>query len=1109
MVLESSAQQSISRRYVLNDLLGTGGMGTVYQATDRLTGQTVALKRVNASPNDLTFASKADEGSHLVALATEFRTLSSVRHPNIISVLDYGFDEARRPYFTMEYLPDAQTILQAGKGKTQQEQIELIVKMLQALVYLHRRNILHRDLKPGNVLVSEGQLKVVDFGLSMETKTHSTMHATQTTAGTLPYMAPELFHGMPISRASDLYAVGVIAYELFTGRHPFSTNNLAVLINEILNKAVKVHDIGLEEDMAVVLERLLTKNKEERSDDAIQVIYDLCQAASLPLPPETEAIRESFLQAAKFVGRHTELSQLTEALTAALEGHGNSYLVSGESGVGKSRLLEELRTLALVKGAVVLRGQAVSEGGRVYQVWRDMLPFLCILTDLDDVEASILKPLVPDISNLLGRDIPDPRPVDPQTTQNRLFALIIKLFQRQSQPVMLILEDLHWAGSGSIGLINHVSRETLNLPLFLIGSYRDDESPKLPERIPGIKVLKLSRLDEPSIKELSTSILGETGRQPQIVELLRRETEGIPFFLIEVVRALAEHAGELNQIGQKLLPEKILAGGIKQIIERRLNRIPEEARKLLQMAAIIGRELDLNVLRTLGPTLNIELWLTLCANAAVLEVQENRWHFTHDKLREYLLEELSAEERPILHRRAAKAIESVYSDLAKHSAILAHLWRVAGNEEKELRYSELAGQQELANSVYAEGIRLLHRTLELLLKQEDTPKRDEHELRLQLLLGPAFMNLYGHSHPIVAETYSRAAKLGQETQQSDTVFRALWGLCANAFVGGKLSSANLMVKQLFDVAHRTGDSLHRLEAYHAAWSTATWQGVSRTAEDFFQHGIPIYDKAQHQQACISLHGHDTGVCGWSLGTMNLWLSGYPEHAIKRSKDCYEFSIEAHHPFSHTFGLLAVSMIGFFTRDGMQLERWTEEFLNYSSKNGYNFFITLSGITHGWYLAQNGHFQEAVQQMIKTTEVMHQAKTYSPRPLLVSTFMDVYLMAGQIDKGLQLFRKELDEHTITGERIMEPEIRRLHGELLLAQGNGQQAEQEFQLALNIARKQEAKSLELRAGMSLSRLWQSQNRLQEAYQMLSGIYNWFTEGFDTADLQEAKVLLEKLS
>lgn len=168
-------------------------------------------------------------------------------------------------------------------------------------------------------------------------------------------------------------------------------------------------------------------------------------------------------------------------------------------------------------------------------------------------------------------------------------------------------------------------------------------------------------------------------------------------------------------------------------------------------------------------------------------------------------------------------------------------------------------------------------------------------------------------------------------------------------------------------------------------------------------------------------------------------------------------------------------------------------------------MVVSGVTYGWYLAWIGRYEEAIQELFKSMDAMYQGKTYSPRPLLVSTFMDVYRMAGQVDQGIQVFRSELEEYPIMGERFMEPEIRRLHGELLLMKSNSQQAEQEFQLALQIARQQEAKSLELRAGMSLARLWQSQNKHQEAGELLSGIYAWFIEGFDTADLQEAKALL----
>src|SRR5262249_30122061 len=197
---------------------------------------------------------------------------------------------------------------------------------------------------------------------------------------------------------------------------------------------------------------------------------------------------------ARCVGRETEFTQLADALSPALQGQGSARLVAGESGVGKSRLLEELRIWALVKGALVLRGQAVSEGGSHYHVWRDALRCLSILSDLHDDEASLLKPFVPDISDLLGRPIPDAPPLQTQAAQSRLFALVVELFRRQEQPVVVMLEDLQWAGSESLALLASLSEAANSLSVFVIGSYRDDEDFKLPQTLQAVPVLKLSRL---------------------------------------------------------------------------------------------------------------------------------------------------------------------------------------------------------------------------------------------------------------------------------------------------------------------------------------------------------------------------------------------------------------------------------------------------------------------------------------------------------------------------------------------------------------------------------------------------------------------------------------
>jgi serine/threonine protein kinase len=351
----------VDKRYKLHEALGQGGMGAVYRAEDLLTGHPVALKQVTIPTSQLTFASRSNDSDLTLALAQEFRALATIRHPHIISVYDFGFDRQQQPYFTMEYINGGKTILSAGQTGSLEEKVNLIIQMLQALVYLHRRGILHRDLKPANALVLDGRLKVLDLGLSVITG-RTMKYRTQTTSGTMAYMAPELFQGAAYSRASDLYAVGIMAFELFSGHYPYNESNLATMLNDILNKQVEASSYGITGELAGVLDRLLAKEPGERYDSAADALVDLCKATKVPLPPETEQIRESFLQAAKFVGRGVEMARLSGLLKAAIGGEGATLLIGGESGVGKSRLLDELRTQALVEGFLVLRGQAISNG---------------------------------------------------------------------------------------------------------------------------------------------------------------------------------------------------------------------------------------------------------------------------------------------------------------------------------------------------------------------------------------------------------------------------------------------------------------------------------------------------------------------------------------------------------------------------------------------------------------------------------------------------------------------------------------------------------------------------------------------------------------------------
>jgi eukaryotic-like serine/threonine-protein kinase len=749
MALRHQPSAVIDRRYMLTQRIGSGGMSVVYRASDRLTGQEVALKRVLLA--SAWNSAETPEHERRLALAREFRLLAALRHPHIISVLDYGFDRSFEgdAYYTMNLLRDARSILDAGRDLSPEGKLGLLAQMLQALAYLHRRGIIHRDLKPANVLVTGGQVRLLDFGLSvMREQDGDDQHV----AGTLAYMAPEVLRGAPGSAAADLYAAGVIAFELFAGRHPFDAPTIEELLQDILETPPDMTPLDAPPEFVDVVRQLLAKYPDERYDRADAAINDLCAAFGQPPPEETSAIRESFLQSARLVGRDKELAELTAALDSASKGSGGAWLVSGESGVGKSRFVDELRVMALVGGALVLRGRAISEGGPSYRLWRTVIRWLCLAGDLSDHEASILKPAVPDVETLLGRPVEDLPPLEPQAAQNRLQTAVVDIFRRLTQPggenrpIVLNLEDLQWAGSEDLDLLNRLVEIASGLSLLIVATFRSDEHSALPSLVPGMTLLKLERLDEASIGELSQAMLGVSGTRPEVVDLLRRETEGNVYFLVEVVRVLAEDAGRLDRIGTTTLPEHVFAGGVQHIVRRRLSMVPDDAYPLLQIAAVMGRELDQKVLHILSPDVDLERWLVVCADAAVLDVGDTgavdaRWRFAHDKLRETLIDELTPQQHQEISARVAVAIERVYAEapsaLARRIPTLAYHWSMAGNKEREQHYSALAGEQVLQAGAYREAIHFLERALALLVNGGE----DQQRAHSQRNLGQAHLGL--------------------------------------------------------------------------------------------------------------------------------------------------------------------------------------------------------------------------------------------------------------------------------------------------------------------------------------------------------------------------------
>jgi predicted ATPase len=485
--------------------------------------------------------------------------------------------------------------------------------------------------------------------------------------------------------------------------------------------------------------------------------------------------------------------------------------------------------------------------------------------------------------------------------------------------------------------------------------------------------------------------------------------------------------------------------------------------------------------------------------------------FKHALIQDAAYQSLLWSTRQQHHQHIAQVVEQRFPELcAMQPELLAHHYTEAEVLAQAIPYWQRAGQRAIERSANVEAVAHLTKGLELLATLPDTFERVQQELVMQTTLGPALMTIKGFATPEVERVYTRARALCRQVGETPQLFPVLWGLWLFYEVGGEVQTARELAEQLLSLAQRQQDPALLLSAYRAMGQTVYWQGELVQARAYLEQGIALYDPQRHR-SLVFHYSQDAGVGLRTFVAHVLWYLGYPEQAVARLQEALTLARELSHPFSLALALDHAAWLHQYRREERLAQEQAGADMALSREQGFAFFLAHGTIFRGWALAAQGQRTEGITQMHQGLDALRTRGVGVLLPRIHTLLAEAYGESGQAKEGLRLLAEALATADHQGMHLWEPELYRVKGELLLRQPvpDAPEAERCFRQALDSARRQEAKSLELRAATSLSRLWQRQGRRAEARQLLAPIYGWFTEGFETVDLKEAKALLEELS
>jgi class 3 adenylate cyclase len=854
-------------RYRVQRFLGRGGRKRVYLAEDAESGRDVAVAVFDTEGVEATIVARARREAQAMSRLGD--------HPHIVAVEDSGEDEGR-PYLVSPYLEggDVEQLLEGSPGRRVdvERAVAISADLLRALDHAHSCNIVHRDIKPANVwLDAEGTARLGDFGLAA-TDTRSREAVQGMLVGTVAYLPPEQALGRASDPRSDLYSLGCLVYEMLTGQPPFEGDDAVTIIGQHVNAtpvAPSRHRPELSQALDDFVLRLLAKAPEDRPESAAATLSELEAAASAPDEPAGDEEEENPLDrlaGGVFVGRERELDELRDGLDDALAGRGRLMLLVGEPGIGKTRTAEELATYAQVRGARVHWGRChEGEGAPAYWPWAQALR--SFVRDADPVglawelgpSAPEVAQLVPEVRDRLG-DVPEPPELEPDQARFRLFDSVTTFLRNASgsRPLVIVLDDLHWADEPSLLLLKFVARNLSDTGLLVVGTYRDVELGRhhplamtLAElnEIEQTRRVTLRGLDFGAIERFIEMTAG-IEPPPGLAAAVHEQTEGNPFFLGEVVRLLASEQ-RLDPDGrgdwQLAIPQ-----GVREVVGRRLDRLSEESNQVLAQAAAMGREFDIEVLATVADCERdvVTRALREAVESRVLTElprAPGRFVFSHALVRETLYAEIPAARRVQLHGEIGEALIHRYGDdVDSHLAEIAHhlLEAAPGGEvDRAVEFAERAAARASRQLAHEEAVKHLERALEA--AESAAAAARERRLRLLLELGEA--RTKAGRFAVARDTLDEAADLAQDIGDDESFVAATLGMVAVAEAGGVDARVLALVRRSLEKVDES-DSAERSRLLTGLAQEIYWQDPTGEARQALDEAIAMARRVGDQAA---------------------------------------------------------------------------------------------------------------------------------------------------------------------------------------------------------------------------------------------------------------------